>query len=272
MSGKFFSVGVIISTYNNPQWLRKTLWGYEQQTHRPDEVIIADDGSGKETAEMIEAFKEESTLNIKHVWQSDEGFRKNSILNKAILAAGADYLIFTDQDCIPRGDFIATHCHYARPGFFLSGGYYKLPMKISLLITRDDIATQKAFSPAGLAGQGLKRNFKLLKLTQSGWLASLMNHVTTAKATFNGCNSSCWREDALAIGGFNETMNYGGEDREFGERLFNKGIRSKQIRYSAACVHLDHNRPYKPSNTELNRNIRRETRRKRIIVTPDGIR
>ncbi|MCI6200920.1 MAG: glycosyltransferase, partial [Paraprevotella sp.] len=39
------TIGVIISTYNNPRWLEKTLWGYMAQTRKADEIIIADDGS-----------------------------------------------------------------------------------------------------------------------------------------------------------------------------------------------------------------------------------
>lgn len=42
------TIGVIISTYNNPKWLEKTLWGYEMQTRRADEIVVADDGSGRD--------------------------------------------------------------------------------------------------------------------------------------------------------------------------------------------------------------------------------
>jgi hypothetical protein len=39
-------------------------------------------------------------------------------------------------------------------------------------------------------------------------------------------------------------MQYGGEDRELGERMMHLGIKGKQIRYSAVCIHLDHPRAY----------------------------
>ena len=42
-------VTVIIATYNEPEWLEKVLWGYSVQTNEDFELIIADDGSGKET-------------------------------------------------------------------------------------------------------------------------------------------------------------------------------------------------------------------------------
>ena len=67
-------------------------------------------------------------------------------------------------------------------------------------------------------------------------------------------------------------MQYGGEDRELGERLFNMGIHSKQLRYSAICVHLDHARGYvKPEMIEKNRKIRAVTKQQKLTVTAFGI-
>ena len=122
---------VILSTYNQPAWLRLTLYGYLFQTDPAFEIVIADDGSGEETRELIERFKTTSDLHIQHVWHADAGFQKCTILNKAIKAAKGDYLILSDGDCVPRNDFIAVHKAHADPGFYLSGGYFKLPMQTS---------------------------------------------------------------------------------------------------------------------------------------------
>jgi glycosyltransferase involved in cell wall biosynthesis len=91
-----FSVGVVISTYNNPAWLEKVLWGYMSQSVPADEIIIADDGSGEDTRLLVERYKQ--YLPIKHVWHEDDGFRKTRILNSALMVAESDYLHFTDQD------------------------------------------------------------------------------------------------------------------------------------------------------------------------------
>jgi hypothetical protein len=67
-------------------------------------------------------------------------------------------------------------------------------------------------------------------------------------------------------------MQYGGEDREFGERLINNGIQSKQIRYSTVCIHLDHARGYvKPEMIEKNQKIRKETKLQKRTWTEFGI-
>ena len=123
------TIGVVISTYNNPAWLEKTLWGYLHQTRMADEIVIADDGSRDDTKELIDSFRDR--LPLKHVWHEDNGFQKSRILNSALIASESEYLIFTDQDCIPREDFIATHEQFAEKGYLLSGGYFKLPMDIS---------------------------------------------------------------------------------------------------------------------------------------------
>lgn len=271
-TGNSISIGVVISTYNNIEWLEKTLYGYTLQSHDVFELIIADDGSDERTKDLIENFRKNYFPGIKHVWHPDNGFRKCEILNKAILAADSEYLIFTDQDCIPRYDFIETHIRFAQKGYFLSGGYFRLPMDISKAISDEDIKTRRAFDLKWLKEKGLKTSFKNTKLYNSPRFASFMNWITPANASWNGCNSSGWKADMLEIGGFNEKMQYGGLDREFGERLFNLGIKSKQIRYSAICVHLDHSRPYK--NKELikkNLEIRAYNKKNKVIRTPNGI-
>ena len=265
-----FTIGIIISTNNNPRWLEKTLWGYTLQTHKPDEIVIADDGSTDETKLLIDSFRDR--LPIKHVWQEDRGFRKSEILNKALVAATADYLVFTDQDCIPRKDFVAVHYNNARKGHYISGGYFKLTMGVSLALTQEDIAQGNAFDIAWLRSKGQPICNKMSKLQNVGWLAKFMNFITPAEATWNGCNSSGWRTDLLAVNGFNEDMQYGGQDREFGYRLQTNGIKPIQMRFSAICVHLDHKRPYKTKETmAFNRNVMRMTRKNKVIKTPNGI-
>ena len=266
-----FTVGVIISTYNNPAYLSKTLRGYINQSVKADEIVIADDGSRDDTRRLIEEYAK--MLPIRHVWHEDRGFQKSEILNKALVASTSDYLIFTDQDCIPRRDFIETHCKHAEKGRFVSGGYFRLPMDISLSVTDEEIDSGDIFSLPYLRSRGLKWTFKCTKLLNVEWVAKLMNAITPAKASWNGCNASTWREYAIRVNGFNEEMHYGGQDREFGERLNNLGIRGKQLRYSVICLHLDHARPYATRESiEHNRSIRREVRRNRVIETPQGIR
>ncbi len=266
------NVSVVISTYNSPAWLEKVLWGYTCQTYKNFELIIADDGSGSPTRELIERYQRNSSLNIKHVWQEDDGFQKSRILNKAIERSSGEYLIFSDGDCIPRNDFIQVHVLNAQTSFFLSGGYFMLPMTTSNVITQADVISGRAFDRKWLLANGLPATYKTLKLTTSKRLATFMNWITPTSPTWNGHNASGWKKDLIAVNGFNEDMQYGGQDRELGERLVNMGIKGKQIRYRAVCIHLDHKRGYNtPDSINKNLSIRRETRRLKKTWTANGI-
>lgn len=266
------SISVIVSTYNQPLWLQKALWGFEQQTEKNFELVIADDGSTSETLEMIEAFKKESSLNIIHIWQKDEGFQKTKILNKAIQASSGDYIIFTDGDCIPRYDLVATHKAQRTEGCFLSAGYLKLPMELSRKISKTDIVNGNCFDAKWLLDHGFKKTFKLNKLTASGIKEKFLNTLTPTNPSWAGNNVSGWRKDVLAVNGFDERMQYGGEDRELGERLINNGIKPLQIRYSTVTIHLDHSRGYVTKEMIVkNKAIRKETKKNKSVWTNYGI-
>lgn len=263
---------IIISTYNSPQWLAKVLHGYNNQTYRQFEVVIADDGSKQETIDFIESIKKEVFYNVVHVWHEDNGFQKSAILNKAVTSCNAPYIIMSDGDCIPRADFVEQHVKYREEGYFLSGGYFMLPMDISKLISKEDIYSERCFDIKWLKKQGLPSSFKNNKLTATGLWRLFLNKITPTNASWNGHNASGWKKDIEAINGFDERMQYGGQDRELGERLFNYGIKSKQIRYTAICLHLDHPRGYKNQESiDKNLRIRSETKSANKVWTDYGI-
>jgi glycosyltransferase involved in cell wall biosynthesis len=265
-------VSVIITTYNAVEWLQKVLVGFSVQTECDFEIVIADDGSTSETKELLSLFSSKFKYPIVHVWQEDEGFQKSKILNKAILKSNSEYLLFTDGDCIPRKDFVAMHLKYQEKGYFLSGGYFKLPLSISKLISEKDVVGENCFDLSWLKSNGFKANFKSSKLTKSAVFANFMNWITPTKRSWNGHNSSGWKSDIIAVNGFNHDMQYGGLDRELGERLFNNGLLSKQIRYSAICVHLDHARGYStPEIWQKNKGIREYNRKNKVVKIENGI-
>lgn len=265
-------VSVIITTYNAVEWLQKVLVGFSVQTESDFEIVIADDGSTSETKKLLSLFSPKFKYPIVHVWQEDEGFQKSKILNKAILKSNAKYLLFTDGDCIPRKDFVAMHLKHQEKGYFLSGGYFKLPLSISKLISEKDVVSENCFHLSWLKSNGFKANFKSSKLTKSAVFANFMNWITPTKRSWNGHNSSGWKSDIIAVNGFNHDMQYGGLDRELGERLFNNGLLSKQIRYSAICVHLDHARGYStPEIWQKNKGIRDYNRKNKVVKIENGI-
>lgn len=265
-------ISVVLSTYNQPAWLEKVLWGYAVQQHRGFEIVIADDGSRPETAELISRMRDETGMAIEHVWHQDDGFRKSTILNRGLQAARGDYVLFSDGDCIPRADFLAQHHAAAQPGRFLSGGYYKLPMSISQRISRLDITSGDAFSLSWLRKQGLPVSHRWLRLAAPRSTAGILNKLTTTRPTWNGNNASGWTADVVGAGGFDQRMRYGGQDRELGERLENAGIRGKHVRFQTVVLHLDHGRGYaNDEDLQRNRRIRRETVASGRVRTDHGL-
>lgn len=253
------SLSVVVTTYEQPDWLELSLRGLARQADADFEVLVADDGSGPETAARIERVREETGLAARHVWHEDDGFRKCEILNRAILEAQGDYLVFTDGDCVAREDFIGAHRSLREPGRFLSGGYAKVPGPTSAAIDAEAIAAGVATDYLWLRRHGAPSTRALRRLAVPTPVAALLDLLTPTRASFNGHNASAWKRDLEAVNGFNEDMGYGGLDRELGERLENAGIRGKQVRHRAHVVHLDHARGYRDEAIlRRNRQIRDE--------------
>jgi glycosyltransferase involved in cell wall biosynthesis len=265
-------LSVIVTTYNQPAWLEKVLWGFAAQTFRDFELLIADDGSDDATRTTIERLRPTLFYPVRHIWHEKRGFRKTEILNRAIIASACDYVFFTDGDCIPRRDLLEVHHAHARRGRFLSGGYLKLPLDISQRITREDIMEGRATDYRWLRAHGMAASRQLARLRWGHTIASILDRITPTGPTWNGHNASTWRDDLFRVNGFDERMEWGGLDRELGERLENAGVHGAQIRHRAIVVHLDHARGYKKHEAiAKNRAIRDETARQRLTRTPVGL-
>ncbi len=251
-------VSVIVSTYNQPAWLEKVLWGYSRQDFQDFELIVADDGSREETRNLIRRAAGEVAFPLRHLWHEDQGYRRSVILNAAILASGGDYLVFSDGDCIPRLDFVRTHVQMAEPGRFLSGGSVYLSMEVSRRISREDVLSGRFADPRWLRSRGQVLGRHGWRLLPGGRRAGLLDRLTPTKPTWNLNNASTWREPLFAVNGMEAEMQYGGADRALGSRLENLGLRGKRVRFRAVLLHLDHDRPYKTRESiEKNKGIRR---------------
>lgn len=227
------TTSLIISTYENPAFLRLVLETAARQTEAPDQIIIADDGSGPETARLIADFAARSAVPVIHVHHPDKGFRKTIILNKALLRATSDYIIFTDGDILIHPHFIADHKRFARPGCFVTGSRVKL----SPSLTASILASGKvSFCPFGL-GKGSPLNGLRLP-----WLTPLTRNHKSADGTYaRGCNMAAWRRDLAAVNGFNNDITgWGREDSELSWRLINLGLRKSFLKFGAVEYHLHH--------------------------------
>lgn len=264
---------VIVSTYNQAALLEHCLWGYAQQDRLDFELVVADDGSSEETTERLDRLRPEMPFVLKHVWQSDRGSRKCRILNRAILVAAADYLLFSDGACVPRRDFVSQHLRLREPGRFLGGGYCRLSPELSQRIDRPAIETGRFAEMEWLLAQDAPPGGDaLVLLSRPGWREQLREAVMPAPVSWAGNNASAWKEDIVRVNGFDERLDHGDEDLEMGDRLANAGVRGKQIRYSAICVHLEPENDYVDEvSRAAHRRIHERTRAEHRSWTDHGI-
>jgi len=239
---------LILSTYNSPRALVLTLLSVARQVRRPDSVCIADDGSGPDTAAAIAGLQARfPDLPIRHLWHEDRGFEKNVILNKAIASSQAEYLVFIDGDCLIHPGFIARHLELARLDRFLSGSLIRLDTPTTEAVTEEDVLEGRVFDRAWLARTGTFRRFstRLKAGLLPKWAGHLLEAVYPVGRNWCGANGSAYRAAILRVNGLDETMKYGGGDKEFGIRLENSGVKGRHVRFTAPLVHLDHPRGYK---------------------------
>lgn len=266
------AASVLLSTYNAPAALEKVLRGYFVQDRRDFEILIADDGSTGHTADLLARLAPESPVALTHVWQPDTGFGKCRILNKGMALARGARLIVSDGDCVPRADFVARHMGAARAGTFLAGGYFKLPAGASAALDRDAIESGAAFGLGWLRRHGVPLNEKCLKIVARAPFDGWLNALSPAKRSWNGQNSSCARADALAVNGFNEAMEYGGLDVEFGLRLMHAGLACVPVRFSAIVLHLHHGHGYvTPEMLARSAAVKARTRSERLAWAAPGV-
>lgn len=224
------NITVIVSTYNQPAALDCILTALRQQTVTPTEIIVADDGSKPETASVIYRHQLQPGTPIKHCWHEDRGFRKTIILNQAIAVASQPYIIFLDGDCVPSHHFIADHARLAEAGYFVQG--------------------RRAFIKESAVGEFVAGRVSLLGLAVTGRLSGLFKAVrlplpivrkNQGQRGLIGCNLAIWREDLLAVNGFDEAYaGWGMEDSDLCSRLYHLGRQRKLVHGRALVYHLNH--------------------------------
>ncbi len=263
-------VSVIVTTYNNVRSLQLVLTALERQTFLNFELLVADDGSGPETAAFIASFAARAPFPVRHVWHPDQGFRKCTICNKAILEAGGDYLIFFDGDCIPGRNCVDIHLRTAQPGRYLTGGKIPIWAPLASRLTAEAIR-DGIFDSIGFWWLGVGKRRRLL-LSRLPVLRDMMDRRVPRPPAWRGENSSVFAADLRRVGGFDERFTYGYEDADFGHRLQAAGVQPRSLRYTVPVFHLEHARPYAdPVQIARNRALYDENRALRLAWTPHGL-
>lgn len=225
-------ISLIITTYNWKEALRLSLESVLRQKILPFEVIVADDGSGEETAKVIRSVAAAAPIPIVHSWQEDRGFRLARSRNRAIARARGEYIILIDGDILLERHFVQDHHRFARPGFFVQG------TRVLLNKTLSEQVILSGRLESTFCRHGVENRKNCLR---SDIMSKLFSFKSKKLRGVRTCNFAFWREDAVRVNGFNEEfIGWGREDSEFTARLMNIGIRRQNIKFNALAYHLYH--------------------------------
>lgn len=229
------SASVAIPFHEGYDILARTIASLTQQTYPKDrfEVIIIADANHSDARSIAEQYKK--YIDIKLVTLSnDDGFGPASCRNAGIHAASGDVIVSLDSDMICPHSFLESHMIW-----------FHKSAKVAT------IGLRKFVEASRIPPENIAQNFHLISSLPE--ICSVSNTVLGCRRDkripevrqltihpfpsncFHGGNVAYWRDDALDIGLWDEDFNgnYGYEDIEFGQRLFEKGT---QLAFESAAT------------------------------------
>lgn len=232
---------VIITTYERPKALNAVLQSLSRQSTPPYEVIIADDGSKKSTADVIKDWQGKLRYPLIHSWQKDEGFRAGAARNMAVAASSGNYLIFLDGDCIVFHDFIENHIKLAQKNTLVMGSRIlcseKLTKEIENQLTDPSDWHLLDWLIAKLSKK-INRLFPLIRMSHFSLFRNCRSNRWKGVRTFN---LALWRKDFEKVNGFDERFQgWGHEDANLAIRLIKNSIKRKDGQFALPVLHLWH--------------------------------
>ena len=226
------SSSLLIATYNWPDALAVVLASVRAQRTLPEEVIIADDGSGDDTRGLVADQARTFPVPLRHVWHDDVGFRLGMIRNKAMAVARGEYLLQLDGDMVLHPAFIESHLAFARRGSYVQGSRVMLDEPRTAATLAAGGTVSHVWSP------GVRNRVNAI---HAPWLSGLVGGPTDPLRRTRGCNMGFWRNDIVRVNGYDEAIEgWGREDSELAARLQHAGIRRRNLKFSAVAWHLHH--------------------------------
>jgi glycosyltransferase involved in cell wall biosynthesis len=101
------SVSVVVCTYDGEKFLREQLQSILEQTRRPDEIIISDDGSRDSTLDIVDEIRTSgSSSKVPHwrVLTRETPLGVSGNFASALLEAGGNFIALADQDDVWEPD------------------------------------------------------------------------------------------------------------------------------------------------------------------------
>lgn len=233
-------ISIILTTYERPEALALVLASLAGQADRGFEVIIADDGSGPETAALLQSWTARLGAPLRHVRHEHRGFRAGEIRNRAILASRGAYCIFLDGDCLARPDFVAAHRRLAEPGWFVAGNRVLLSPSCTQSVLQQQVRPE-TWTPSRMAAARWRGEINRLLPAMRLPLGPLRRLRSKKWEDARTCNLAVWRSNLDRVDGFDAAFSgWGLEDSDLLVRLLHAGIRRKDGAFATGVLHLWH--------------------------------
>jgi glycosyltransferase involved in cell wall biosynthesis len=229
-------IALLISTYQRPRHLQRALLSIAMQHDVAGkmEVVVTDDGSTDETAELVETFSRTVDFPVRFTTHPHSTFQLSRCRNDGVRASTAPYLLFLDGDCLLPPDHVAVHLAHRQPGVTRTGNFIRLDEATSARIDEQAIRSGEFINWAP-AGEIRKTRSKGRRSIVYEWL----RHPT--KPRLLGNNIGVWRSDYERINGFDENFEgWGWEDDDLGRRLRRAGVRLRSILAWTFSFHMWH--------------------------------
>ena len=233
------TVSVVVATYEWPEALDAVLRGLADQSDRDFEVVVADDGSGPATAELLGAWS--AHLPLRHVRQEDDGYRLARVRNLGAREAGGELLVFMDGDVVPRRHFVRAMRSAAVPGWFVAGKRLLLGRELTARVLADQVPVQRWSFPHWALHYEQARPLRALtprdrRLPGRDGLPEFVPH-----ADGYGFLLGLSRGDFERVNGYDARFTeWGGEDVDMAIRLRRAGLRCGWPGPQGTLLHLWH--------------------------------
>jgi len=239
------NITIVISYYKALENLNLILLGLQNQSDKRFDVVLSEDDNNPETVLFLQEIAANFTFSIEHIHQREDlGFRKNSMLNKAILSTNNDFMVFIDGDCIPDKHFVRAYQNHKKEGYMYAGRRVMLGESFSKkLLEKRNVSQLKfctlLYSDSKKVKEGLRLPIPLALKSNKGLL---------------GCNWGVAKKDLLSVNGFDaDYLRAGvGEDNDIEWRLLEHGVEFKSMKNKAIVYHVHHERSYSEEGVQAN--------------------
>jgi len=228
---------LIITVFNRSQSLRKALLSLKNQSIKPDELILSDDGSEEDVINAISGIVRKFDFPVKYVRQANKGFRLAKARNNGVRNAVGDLIIFLDQDLIHTAGLIRTFITNLRENRFITGMPIWLDEEQSLKITEQKIINNDYLHliDENLI-DGIVKQFKKDKIYYYLHKLKLTN-----KPRMRGGFCAINKSDLEKINGYDEKyIGWGNEDDDVARRLYQMGAEGFNPFRDEYTIHLYH--------------------------------